>query len=155
MEQERNYTQRDLDAAYSQGWRAGAPRAKEGGGFSNAITVIVIIIIGACIVAATLFGYQPQSTVKQEAATAAPTQPARATSAPEPTPIIIVQTVREGHAPQPVSVPAQPAPVDSPAAAPAQKPVVIVLHQNDGHGAPIVTGSGACQVGKGARRCGK
>jgi hypothetical protein len=158
MEQERNYTQRDLDAAYSQGWRAGAPRAKEGGGgwLKTAAGIVMSLIITACIVAATLFDYRPfqaQSTTKQEAATAMPTQPARATSAPEPTPIIIVQTVREGQAPQPVSVPAQPAPVDSPAAAP--KPQIIVLHQNDGHGAPIVTGSGACQVAKGARRCGK
>ena len=39
------------------------------------------------------------------------------------------------------------------AVVPAPKPVVIVLHE--GYQQPVVTGSGACQAAKGARRCGK
>lgn len=73
-------------------------------------------------------------------------------------PPAIVQTVPEGEAPQLVSVPAAPpaAPDAPPAeAAPPPPRLIIVLHENDNHGAPIVTGSGACQVAaKGARRCG-
>jgi outer membrane biosynthesis protein TonB len=160
MEQERNYTQQDLDAAYSQGWRAGAPRAKASGSVATVFAVIAIIIMVG-IMALTYLGISPARLTTS--APAAPT-PASAPQVPrvQPAPVvqpqapIVVQSVPQGAAPQPVVIP-QPAPVaqpaNAPAAEPAPKPVVIVLH--DGYQQPVVTGPGACQVAKGARRCGK
>lgn len=78
----------------------------------------------------------------------------------------VVQGVPEGQPQQNVTIPSTPpAPPlnttdggDSSAgsAEPPAAPLLIVIHDNATHGAPIVTGSGACAVAaKGARRCGK
>lgn len=84
------------------------------------------------------------------------------TMAPAPPPVpapVIVQSVPQGAAPQSITIATPVVPTadqGSNVAPPAPAPVVIVLHENDTHGAPIVTGSGACAVAaKGARRCGK
>lgn len=157
MEQERNYTQQDLDAAYSQGWRAGAPRAK--GGSVATVFAIIAIIIMVGIMTLTYLGISPaRLTTSAPAAPTPAAQERRVQPAPvvQPQAPIVVQSVPQGAAPQPVVIP-PPAPVaqpaNAPAAEPAPKPVVIVLH--DGYQQPVVTGSGACQVAKGARRCGK
>lgn len=162
MTTEGNYTQRDLDAAFSEGWRAGAPRAKAGAGIGKTIrrafTLIIVTIITGIIVAQFL-GYSPArlttSATQQEAtAPPAPTSPPRATVGPWPTPIIITLFVPQGQAAQTLSIPVPTTPPAGAPAAPAvPKPVVIVLHE--GYQQPVITGSGACQAAKGARRCGK
>ena len=79
---------------------------------------------------------------------------------------VVVQTVQQGEAPQQVAAPAQqPAevqvdtssgnqPSDAVPAEPPARPIVIVDHQTD-YGHPVITGSGACAVATGARRCSK
>lgn len=134
-----------------------------GGGFGSALLTMIAIVVLAGIG----FSFWPKIKAAYESAPiqvqqAAP-QPARI---PEraPAPVyqpapIVVQQVPQGVAPQPVQ--AQPVQHAAPASAvdqpaePQPAPVVIVLHENDNHGAPVVTGSGACAVAaKGARRCG-
>lgn len=75
---------------------------------------------------------------------------------------VVVQKPAAGEAPQPVSIPAQPAPVVpgldgvpvDQAVAPPPAPIIIV-HQVSADGAhQTVTGSGACKVTRVAARCG-
>jgi hypothetical protein len=68
-----------------------------------------------------------------------------------PAPAIIVQQVPANEAPQLIQF--QPV-APSEEGAPAERPIVIVQHVDD-HGNQSITGSGACAVARGARRCGK
>lgn len=142
-----------------------------GGKFVATLTTIGMIIVVAIAVAMylgiaptrlTTSGLAPQPTADTTALDTMRDQVTRleaqlraARAAADVAPIV-VQNVPQGEAPQPVVIP-QPAPVaqsvDAPAVAPAQKPVVIILHQ--GYQQPVITGSGACAAAKGARRCGK
>ena len=72
-----------------------------------------------------------------------------------PAPPIVVQQVGAGEAPQLVQFQPVAAPADSaPEAEPQARPLIIVQHVDDS-GHQVITGSGACAVARGARRCGK
>jgi hypothetical protein len=152
----RTYNDHDMRNAYEEGRRAARQRTQGSGGFATAFAVIAIIVM-VSIMALTYLGISPArlTTSAPIAAPAPQAQPAPRVvpQAPvvQPAPVV-VQSVPQGAAPQPIAIP-QPAPQAQPDAAPSAKPVVIVLHE--GYQQPVVTGSGACQVGKGARRCGK
>lgn len=78
-------------------------------------------------------------------------QPAPAPAPAAPAPPIVVQQVPANEAPQVIQF--QPvAPLEE--GAPAVRPIVIVQHVDDS-GHQVITGSGACAVARGARRCGK
>jgi hypothetical protein len=156
----RTYNDHDMRNAYEEGRRAARQRTQGSGGFATAFAVIAIIVMVG-IMALTYLGISPArlTTSAPIAAPAPQAQPAPRVQPQvpvvQPAPIV-VQNVPQGEAPQPVIIP-QPAPqaqpIDAPAVAPQAKPVVIVLHE--GYQQPVITGSGACQAAKGARRCGK
>lgn len=94
--------------------------------------------------------YAPVPIQQPERAT-----PARNEQPVNPTPIIIIQSVPADAAAQRVILPIAPMLEPGISATPAlpSAPQLIVIHE--GGGAPRITGSGACKVATGARRCGK
>jgi hypothetical protein len=146
----RTYNDHDMRNAYEEGRRAARQRTQGSGGFATAFAVIAIIVMVG-IMALTYLGISP-ARLTTSAPIAAPARQAQPEGrvipqAPvvQPAPVV-VQSVPQGEAPQPIAIP-------QPDAAPAAKPVVIVLHE--GYQQPVITGSGACAAAKGARRCGK
>lgn len=123
--------------------------------------VIIIAIVG--MVAMNLLGITGADVRARLGVTPAP----QATSAPQRE--VVTVLVREQAAPvvyqqteqaPPQIAPLQPAPVPTSAPeAPVQvapQPAVVVVHEREEKGAPLVTGAGACAVGGNvAKRCGK
>ncbi len=124
-------------------------------------------LIGLLFVAVTIavlalmFGWQPPQLLGTPKTTIGePTPPAVARPAQVAPPVqqppapIIIQAAPD--APPPVVVAPAPQPPASEAqGVPAPKPQIIIIRQDETTGASTITGSGACAVRSGARRCAK
>jgi len=159
MAQERNYDKWDMDAAYNEGRRAAQ---RPGIGFANWIAIIAIIIMVGIMVA-TFIGVTPTARISGDQSQATPTPDTlavenarlRALLAAPPEKSLVIQSVPAGAAPQVLTIATPIVPTPEPGATPELPPPaqqLIVVHE--GGSAPHITGSGACKVAMGARRCG-
>jgi len=138
-----------------------SPAAVAIGWIANLLTIAFVLMLGYLLWPYAVKQWQsgPSMQATAQPAPSAPTPAAQPPYAPIPVvipnPPIVVQQAPAGEALQPVQFQPIAAPVDSaPAAEPQARPLIIVQHVDDS-GHQVITGSGACAVARGARRCGK